>query len=194
MQAILVAMLINNCFSQEKGDDMQMTAPAMPDISLQALMADPYPDFVRIRDTASAVWVDCARINLVTRFDDILTVERDNTIFASTNPVSMMNTVMGHSLMRKDGEPHKLERAAVEPSFRPGVVKKHWSPIFSEISTRLIDGFVADGQADLFDSFAAPMASLALIEMLGIKDVTWQDMAGWSQSLDGRSCQLWQRF
>ncbi len=146
-------------------------------------MDDPYPIYTRIRDTASAVWVESANIHLVTRFDDIQTIERDSETYASTNPQSLMNFVMGHSLMRKDGEPHKLERAAIEPSFRPGVVKNHWAPIFAEISTKLIDGFIADGKTDLFDSFAAPMASLALAEMLGINDVDWRELADWSQSL-----------
>ncbi|MEX3011829.1 cytochrome P450 [Hoeflea sp. TYP-13] len=162
---------------------MATPVPVMDDISIGTLTADPYPSFQRIRKTASAVWVSDARINLVTRFDDIMTVERDHGRFASTNPGSLMNQVMGHSLMRKDDEAHQVERKAIEPSFRPGVVKNHWSPIFNDISRRLIDAFSDDGETDLFMSFAAPMASLGLAEILGLKNVAWQDLARWSQAL-----------
>ena len=162
---------------------MATPVPVMDDVSIGTLMADPFPSFRRIRETASVVWVSDARINLVTRFEDIMTVERDHGRFASTNPGSLMNQVMGHSLMRKDDRAHQVERKAIEPSFRPGVVKNHWAPIFDEIADRLIDGFAADGETDLFDSFAAPMASLALGEVLGLKDVAWQDLARWSQAL-----------
>ncbi|MBG6208250.1 cytochrome P450 [Labrenzia sp. EL_126] len=157
--------------------------PVLSDVTIEELAKDPYPTFDRIRSMASAVWVDSARIHLVTRFDDIMTVERNHHLFASTNPGSLMNKVMGHSLMRKDDEPHKLERAAVEPSFRPGVVKQHWAPRFRSIANDLINQFEADGETDLFSSFAAPMASLSLIDLLGFEDVAWEDIAWWSQAL-----------
>ncbi|PHS19362.1 MAG: cytochrome [Blastopirellula sp.] len=158
--------------------------PVVKDVVFQNLLDDPYPSYDRIRNLASAVWVDSARINLVTRFDDIMEVERNHAVFASTNPKSLMNKVMGHSLMRKDDELHQIERKALEPSFRPGVVKKHWGPIFSDIADRLISAFEDKGEADLFKDFAGPMASYALIELLGFKsDVAWQDISLWSQSL-----------
>lgn len=161
-----------------------MKSPAvLSDVSIEELACDPYPTFDRIRAMGSAVWVDSARIHLVTRFDDIMTVERNHHLFASTNPGSLMNKVMGHSLMRKDDEPHKLERAAVEPSFRPGVVKQHWAPRFRSIADDLIDRFQDGGETDLFESFAAPMASLALIDLLGFEEVAWEDIAWWSQAL-----------
>lgn len=162
---------------------MPQQTPIISDIPIETLMEDPYPSYKCIHDLGSAVQVDSARIILVTRFQDIMTVERNHAIFASTNPGSLMNQVMGHSLMRKDDEPHQIERKAIEPSFRPGVVKQHWKPIFETICAQLIDGFADNGQIDLFDSFAAPMASLALIEMLGLEGVDWRDLAEWSQSL-----------
>ncbi|WP_299613292.1 cytochrome P450 [uncultured Tateyamaria sp.] len=162
---------------------MPKDVPHVSEISIAKLTDNPYPCFDRIRDRASAVWVDSARLNLVTRFDDIMEIERNHHIFASTNPQSLMNTVMGHSLMRKDDAPHQAERKAIEPSFRPGVVKQHFAPIFSAIADELLDGIAANGQADLFDAFAAPMASHALIELLGLDGVGWQDLARWSQAL-----------
>lgn len=159
------------------------SAPVLSDVTINELTQNPYPVFERLRALGSAVWVDSARIHLVTRFEDVMTVERNHDQFASTNPGSLMNEVMGHSLMRKDGKPHKMERAAIEPSFRPGIVKNHWGPRFSAIASDLIEGFQQERQVDLFDGFAAPMASLALIDLLGFENVAWEDIAWWSQAL-----------
>jgi len=129
-------------------------------------------------------WVPAANIHLVTGFDEIMEIERNPEIFASTNPMSLMNKIMGHTLMRKDGTEHKLERKALEPTFRPGTVKRHWSPIFERICDQLIAELHSkNGAAELFTDLAAPMASLSLIELMGFKDVRWQDVAKWSQAL-----------
>ena len=157
--------------------------PPLINVTIEELTQNPYPAFDRVRKLGSAVWVESARIHLVTRFDDIMTLERNHRVFASTNPQSLMNRVMGHSLMRKDDKPHKIERAAIEPSFRPGAVKNHWAPKFRDIASDLIDKFQDAGQTDLFNSFAAPMASLSLLELLGFEKVTWEDTARWSQAL-----------
>ena len=163
---------------------MPAPVPVLDDISFDTLVADPYPSFDRIRQTASAVWVGCTRLNLVTRFDDIMHIERNHADFASTNPGSLMNKVMGHSLMRKDNEDHKVERKALEPAFKPEVVKDHWAAKLHTIADRLITAMEDQGEAELFDDFAAPLASYALIELLGFEeDVPWRDMCVWSQSL-----------
>lgn len=162
---------------------MARAVPVIDDISLDELYADPYPSFRRLHAEAPVAWVSAANINLVTRFDDIMVIERDTDTFASSNPVSLMNQVMGHTLMRKDGEDHRLERKAIEPSFRPGTVKRHWVPRFRKISEQLIESFQSEGKIDLFNSFAAPMASLSLMDMIGFRDVKWQDLAWWSQAL-----------
>ena len=164
-------------------DVMAQSIQSISDISAETLLADPYPAFDRIRAIGSAVQVDAANLILVTRFDDIAAVEQNAATFASTNPQSLMNKFMGHTLMRKDFEDHAVERKAIEPSFRPGTAKNHWAPIFSKIADELIDGLNDQESADLFNAFAAPMASLSLIQMLGFQGVKWQELADWSQSL-----------
>ncbi|AFL51224.1 cytochrome P450 [Sinorhizobium fredii] len=162
---------------------MALAVPVVSDIAFSDLLADPYPIYKRLRDMASAVYVDTARLALVTRFDDIMTIERDSETFASSNPGSLVNKVMGHTMMRKDGEAHAIERRAIEVSFRPGTIKNHWAAQFEAISDRLVSEIESRGEADLFDALAAPMASLALIELLGLKDLSWQTLAHWSQAL-----------
>lgn len=159
------------------------TAPSVEDITLGDLYADPYPAYRRLRMEAPVAWVPAARIHLVTRFDDIIAIERDASTFPALDLRSLQIKAMGHTLMRKDGEDHKRERAVLEPTFRPGTVKNHWEPIFARIADELIDGFAERGEADLFTEFAAPLASRCLMEILGLTNVDWRDLIVWSQSL-----------
>jgi len=158
-------------------------APVIEDISLTQLYADPYPAYRRLRREAPVAWVPAARIHLVTRFDDIIAVERDAETFPALDTRSLQIKAMGHTLMRKDGEDHRRERMVLEPTFRPGTVKSHWEPIFQRIADELIDGFSERGSADLFTEYAAPLASRCLMELLGLTNVDWRDLIVWSQSM-----------
>ncbi|MBR0830015.1 cytochrome P450 [Bradyrhizobium manausense] len=162
---------------------MTSAAPVISDVAYQDLLNDPYPIFKRVRDTASAVFVAAANLTLVTRFDDIVKIERDPVTYSSDNPTSLVNKVMGPTFMRKDGAEHATGRKAIEPSFRSGTIKEHWTPRFAEISERLINSLSGAGEADLFHALAAPMASLSLMEMIGFKEMPWETLALWSQFL-----------
>jgi len=162
---------------------MTSTVPVVTDISYQDLLDDPYPIFRRLRETAPAVFVETAKLTLVTRFDDITKIERDPAAYSADNPTSLVNKVMGPTFMRKDGAEHTIGRKAIEPSFRPATIKEHWAPRFIAICQRLIDALADAGAADLFGALAAPMASLSLMEMIGFEPMPWQTLAAWSQAL-----------
>lgn len=162
---------------------MGRSIPVVADVTYQELLDDPYPAFNRMRELAPAVLVEAANLVLVTRFDDIVTIERDPATYSADNPGSLVNKVMGPTFMRKDGAAHAAGRAAVAQAFQPRTVKEHWGPTFEAICERLIGELAGAGEADLYAALAAPMASLCLLEMIGFRDVTWETLALWSQSL-----------
>lgn len=157
--------------------------PTISDISFAELLLDPYPVFQRAQAMGPIVRIEAANILVATRYDDIMAIERDPETFSSENPQSLVNKVMGYTMMRKDGAAHAIERKAVEPALRPGAVKSCWAPRFEAIFEEIVQAFERDGEADLFGAIAAPMAGRALAEVLGFRDVGWQAMARWSQSM-----------
>ncbi|MBR0938728.1 cytochrome P450 [Bradyrhizobium jicamae] len=162
---------------------MTRAVPIVADIAYHDLLDDPYPIFRRLRATAPAVYVEAAKLTLVTRFADIAAIERDPASYSADNPTSLVNKVMGPTFMRKDGAEHTIGRKAIEPSFRPATIKDHWAPKFTVICERLVRDLAEAGEADLFTALAAPMASLALMEMIGFEPMPWQRLAEWSQAL-----------
>ena len=84
---------------------MSEAVKVVDDVAFEELLANPYPVFKRVRDLGPVVKVEAANIMMVTRFDDIMAIERDPETFSSINPQSLLNTVIGPNLMRKDGGP-----------------------------------------------------------------------------------------
>ncbi|MDV8128857.1 cytochrome P450 [Rhodococcus sp. IEGM 1304] len=152
-------------------------------ISLTDLYNDPYPYYARLRATDPVHWLPAAGRYLVTRHQDVVHLERHPEIFIANEEGSLMTRVMGHTMIRKDGEAHRRERAATEPALRPRVVKEHWQPTFERNTHDLIDSYIERGNADLFSDFAGPLAARNLACLLGLRNVTDTDLQTWSQSL-----------
>lgn len=160
------------------------SAPVYDQVTLSALMADPYPTYAHLRAEAPVAWLAPARIHLVTRFDDIIRIEKDHDTFPALDTRSLQIKAMGHSLMRRDGADHARQRRALEGTFSPGTAKRHWGPVFEVIVEDLLDELSRKpGKADLFDDFTAPLASRCLAAVLGIPQVDWCDLCVWSQAL-----------
>ena len=162
---------------------MARPIPAIDDITLQTLNRDPYPAYARLRQEAPIAWLPAAHINLVTRYDTIKHIDTTPADFPAYDLRSLQIRAMGHSMMRKDGEAHRAERAILQKSVNSKVIKNYWMPRFEWIIKELIGDLKGKGEADLFSDFAEPMAARCLMEILGLANVRWSDLCEWSQSL-----------
>ncbi|MBS1843395.1 MAG: cytochrome P450 [Actinobacteria bacterium] len=149
-------------------------------ISLESLVADPYPHYRELRD-AGVVWVEALERWMVTRWDDVGAVEVAREAFSATEPDSLLTRTIGHQMLREDGEAHKrLRSAAAGPLQRPAIEARE--PVLRRIAEELIDGFVDRGCVDLIAEFAVPFAARCLIEVLGV-DASPRDIARWSTAI-----------
>lgn len=152
-------------------------------VTLQQLAQDPYPHYRHMRDLAPVVWVSSATRYFVTRYKDILQVERAPAVFSSEEPDSMMNRAIGATLLRLDGAAHGRIRAALDPHLRQGAIREFWKSAFQEVIGGLFDRLERQGEADLFEDFAAPCAASCLGRMLGLKNADAGDLRRWSQAI-----------
>ena len=81
------------------------TAPHI-DIDLAAFWQDPYPDLARLRREAPIAFVPQLGSTLLCARDDIFVSEKQIDVFSSHQPQGLMNKLMGHNMMRKDGDAH----------------------------------------------------------------------------------------
>ncbi len=158
------------------------TAPQF-DIDLAAFWQDPYPVLAELRAKAPIAFVPQLGGVVMTRRDDIATSEKQIDVFSSHQPEGLMNKLMGHNLMRKDGEDHQAERKVIFPSVSPKTVKAVWRQKFQAHTDRILDELVPLGRGDLFDVFARPVSGEALKEITGLTNITYRQMDSFSQGM-----------
>src|SRR3954469_17299495 len=153
------------------------------DIDVPTFWADPYPDLARMRKEAPIAFVPQLGSTIFTRRDDIFTQEKRIDVFSSHQPAGLMNTLMGHNMMRKDGEAHMSERAAMFPAVSPRTVRDTWRRQFHTHADRILDELAPRGRADICKQFALPLSAECLKDITGLTNMRFQDMNAWSQAM-----------
>jgi cytochrome P450 len=153
------------------------------DIDVAAFWADPYPDLARMRREAPIAFVPQFGSTVFTRRDDIFSQEKRIDIFSSHQPAGLMNNLMGHNMMRKDGDAHMAERAAMFPAVSPRTVRDIWRQQFQAHADRILDELAPKGRADLCKAFALPLSAECLKDITGLTNMRFEDMDAWSQAM-----------
>lgn len=157
------------------------TAPRI-DIDPAAFWADPYPMLAKMRREAPIAFVPQLGATLLTSRDDISISEKQIDVFSSHQPAGLMNRLMGHNMMRKDGEAHQVERRAMFPTVSPKTVKGYWTAQFQAHADRIIDA-IEPGRIDFMRDFALPFSGECLKSITGLTNIGFEDMDAWSQGM-----------
>src|SRR5664279_4371465 len=152
-------------------------------IDVSAFWADPYPDLAKMRKDAPIAFVPQLGSTVFTRRDDIFSQEKRIDVFSSHQPAGLMNTLMGHNMMRKDGDAHMSERAAMFPSVSPRTVRDTWSRQFQSHADRILEALAPAGHADLCKALALPLSAECLKDVTGLTNMRFWDMDAWSQAM-----------
>ncbi len=152
-------------------------------ITLADLQSDPYPHYRALRQNEPVSWVPAAGRFFVTRYKDVMQIERQPEIFSSVERNSLMLRAIGTTLLRLDGAEHRRIRNAIEPSLRQSTIRSQWVAAYQQIVNELLDAIVPRGRADLFQDFAGPCAAACLARLLGLRNSTEADLRRWSQAI-----------
>src|SRR2546423_1372346 len=152
-------------------------------IDREEFWRDPYPDFARMRAEAPIAFVPQLGSTLFTRRDDIFVCEKRIDVFSSHQPAGLMNRLMGHNMMRKDGDAHMAERSIYFPAVSPKSMRAHWRDEFQAHADRILDALAPKGSADLLTEFALPLSGECLKSVTGLTNIRYQEMDAWSQGM-----------
>ncbi|MGB3448114.1 MAG: cytochrome P450 [Xanthobacteraceae bacterium] len=153
------------------------------DIDVREFWNDPYPALKRMRAEAPIAFIPQLGSTIFTRRDDIFVSEKQIEVFSSHQPAGLMNVLMGHNMMRKDGDAHMSERAAMFPAVSPRTVRDTWRSQFQAHAYRILDDLTPQGRADLCRAFALPLSAECLKHITGLTNMRYQDMDAWSQAM-----------
>src|SRR5262245_45011024 len=158
------------------------TAPRI-DIDPAAFWQDPYPTLARFRKEAPIVFVPQLGSTLLCSRDDIFVSEKQIDVFSSHQPQGLMNRLMGHNMMRKDGDAHMNERKAIFPAISPKTVKSHWTAQFQAHADRIIDALEPKPSVDFVQALALPLSAECLKTITGLTNMRFEDMKAWSHGM-----------
>src|SRR2546421_2453388 len=152
-------------------------------IDREEFWSDPYPAFATMRREAPICFVPQLGSTLFTRRDDIFICEKRIDVFSSHQPAGLMNRLMGHNMMRKDGDAHMAERSIYFPAVSPKAVRAHWREEFQGHANRILDELMPNGRADLLTDFALPLSGECLKSVTGLTNIHFSEMDAWSQGM-----------
>jgi cytochrome P450 len=158
--------------------------------------ANPYPFYAKLRAESPVFQVrlpDKQYAWLVTRYDDVVTVLKDDQRFVK-NPrnamtqeqlkrlpwVPPMFKPLMSNLLDNDWETHARLRGLIHKAFTPSRVEKLQQRIGS-LSNELIDGIKHRGQMDLIRDYALPIPLTIISEMLGVSKKDQDNFHRWTQ-------------
>ena len=152
-------------------------------ITLQELERDPYPAYARLRDEEPVAWVPAVQLWLVTRHEDVRTVDLTPEVFTGETDPSTLNRTMGKNMLGSEGPDQERVRRITEVPFRPRDVEDRTQGMIPKLAHELVDGFIDRGEADLFTEYADPMSVRSLQFMLGLDAVPWEDLLHWNEGM-----------
>ncbi|MER5752218.1 cytochrome P450 [Streptomyces sp. NPDC002088] len=173
---------------------MNVPNPA-PELFTWEFATDPYPAYAWLREHAP---VHRTRLPsgveawLVTRYADARRTLADGRL--SKNPAHHADDAQGKSrtgipgersanlmthLLNIDPPDHTRLRRLVSKAFTPRRVAE-FAPRVQELTDGLIDGFAADGKADLIHDFAFPLPIYAICDLLGVPREDQDDFRDWA--------------
>ncbi|HZQ84130.1 MAG TPA: cytochrome P450 [Acidimicrobiales bacterium] len=141
---------------------------------------DPSATYTWLREHAPVYWDDTNKIWGISRWRDVMDVEKDTRTYSSARG-SRPHIEMGESMINKDDPAHSAQRKLVSPRFTPGAVRKHEEHVRG-IVTELIDAVAQKGSAEVVADLAAPLPAMVIGELLGFERSQWDKCRWWSET------------
>ena len=155
-------------------------------ITVEALEADPYPIYARLRAEEPVAWVPAVQCWLVTRAADVEIVTTKTELFTAEAPDSPVDISFGGpTLMTMDGAPHLELRRALDAKFRPRVVATYIDDLVRPIAEEALARVLAKPgrEAELMTEYFEPVSVLSLGRVLGLGHLPAQVLQDWFHGL-----------
>ena len=128
------------------------------------------------RDEANGIWV-------ISKYDDILAVERQPELFCSGKGIRPTGDHGANlSIVSMDDPEHARQRKLVNRGFTPSRITNLHVRI-RDVARGLVDSVAARGECDFVDDIAKPLPLIVIAEMLGLPIEDREQLAHWSDTM-----------
>jgi cytochrome P450 len=165
------------------------------------IVQNPYPDFAAMReqhvvpaDVRQLLGLDAdAELDFdpgdvpplftVSSYDAVQEVLRDGVRFSSSGYAEVMGAVMGHTILEMDEPEHHAYRSVIQQAFSRKAMEQWESDLVGPVVDELIDGFLADGRADLVSQLLFPFPVNVIAGLLGLPRADLPQFHRWTVEL-----------
>jgi cytochrome P450 family 142 subfamily A polypeptide 1 len=144
---------------------------------------NPYPIYAWMRDNDPIYWDAVNELWCVSRYDDIVEIEKNKELFISSNNVKggyRPNIPADDSLIGLDDPLHHKRRNLVSRRFTPRAVSA-WQDDIRQKVIALIEPALQRRSCDVVADLAAPLPAMMIGKLLGFPDDAWPQLRDWSE-------------
>jgi cholest-4-en-3-one 26-monooxygenase len=145
---------------------------------------DPYTTYAWMREHAPLYWDETNELWGVSRYDDIVEIEKCKDIFINSDQAKggfRPNIPADASLIALDDPLHHVRRNLISRRFTPRAVSGWESDVRAKV-TALFDAVETNGgTADIVQELAAPLPAMVIGKLLGFPDDEWPQLQAWSE-------------
>jgi cytochrome P450 family 142 subfamily A polypeptide 1 len=144
---------------------------------------DPYPHYAWLRDNAPAYWDETNELWGISRYDDIVEIEKNKRVFINSDQDKggyRPNIPADPSIIGLDDPLHAERRMLVARRFTPRAVTE-WDDHITEVVDDLVGNALAKGRIDLITDLAGPLPARMIGWLLGFPDDAWPQLMNWSE-------------
>ncbi|MEZ5165952.1 MAG: cytochrome P450 [Acidimicrobiales bacterium] len=145
---------------------------------------DLYPKYAWLREHSPLHWDDVNELWVVSRYDDIVEIEKNKRVFINSDKVKggyRPNIPADESIIANDDPLHVARRNLVSRRFTPRAVQR-WEDHVSSTVDQLLDDALGKEQVEIVTELAAPLPAMMIGLLLGFPDDMWPKLQHWSET------------
>jgi cytochrome P450 family 142 subfamily A polypeptide 1 len=137
-----------------------------------------------LRENEPIFWSEKTNSFIISRFEDVTFVSKNNDLFCSGQGVLPDPRVTSIGLIDEDEPRHTEMRGLINRGFTPRMVKR-WEAVFQKITDETIDEIGQKGECDFVEDIAVPLPLILIAEMIGIRPEDRERFHHWSDAMIG---------
>ena len=145
---------------------------------------NPYPTYAWLRDNDPLYWDPVNELWGVSRYDDIVDIERRKETFINSDQAKggyRPNLAADPAIIGLDDPAHHKRRNLVSRRFTPRAVAARADHVRRTV-VDLLDAVAArHGTAEVIGELASPLPAMTIAWLLGFPEQRWPELASWSE-------------
>jgi cytochrome P450 family 142 subfamily A polypeptide 1 len=144
---------------------------------------DPWEAFRWLRDEAPVYWDPVQKLWAISRYDDVMAVERDGNRYSSFHGSRPhIDLSSDQSMINLDDPEHQAQRGLVARRFTPRAVRGHEDHI-RHVVTDVLDAVLPLGECEAIEAIASRLPAMMVGELLGYPPELWERVRYWSEQV-----------